>query len=109
MLDLLDTKTLKNITLALYHELVRGRIYEGNHFGFNVDEISKKTGLNIHSARTLIHRLMDNELVEKYGFKEDVSYRATNIPVHLDTTSTPMRIFQYVNRAINRLSFKGIV
>ncbi|ELB2239437.1 hypothetical protein [Vibrio diabolicus] len=109
MLGLLDTKTLKNATIALYHELVRGRLFEGKHFGFSVDEISNKTGLNVQSATALIHRLIENELVEKYGFKDDVSYRATNIPVHLDATSTPIRIFQHVNSAIGRLSFKGIV
>ncbi|HHF0553867.1 MULTISPECIES: hypothetical protein [Vibrio diabolicus subgroup] len=109
MLGLLDTKTLKNATIALYHELVRGRIYEGKHFGLNADDISKKTGLNTHSATALIHRLIDNELVEKYGFKNDVSYRAANIPIHLEQASAPIQIFQYVNRVIGRVDFKGIV
>ncbi|WP_180793014.1 MarR family transcriptional regulator [Vibrio parahaemolyticus] len=108
MLGLIDRKALKNATIALYHELVRGRLCEGNHFGLSVDDISKRTGLNVQSAMALIHRLIDSELLEKYGFKEDVSYRAANIPIHLDKASTPIRIFQYVNRAIGRVDFKGI-
>ncbi len=108
MLAVLNTKTLKNMTIALYHELVRGRIYEGKHFGFNLGDVSKKTGLNMHVANALIHRLIDNGLIEKYGFMDDVSYRAANIPIHLDKNSTPMTIFQYVNSAIGRMSFRGI-
>ncbi|ANQ58700.1 hypothetical protein BBM84_09675 [Vibrio parahaemolyticus] len=108
MLGLLNRKTLKSMAMNLYHELVRGRIYEGKHFGLNVDDISQRTGLSIHVAIALIHRLIDNELVEKYGFKDDVSYRAANIPSHLDKTSAPMSIFQYVNRSIGRVDFKDL-
>ncbi|MCR9875687.1 hypothetical protein NB614_13665 [Vibrio parahaemolyticus] len=96
------------MAMNLYHELVRGRIYEGKHFGLNVDDISQRTGLSIHVAIALIHRLIDNELVEKYGFKDDVSYRAANIPNDLDKTSAPMSIFQYVNRSIGRVDFKDL-
>ncbi len=106
MLGLLNRKILKSMAMNLYHELVRGRIYEGKHFGLNADDISQRTGLSIHVAIALIHRLIDNELVEKYGFKDDVSYRAANIPSHLDKTSAPMSIFQYVNRSIGRVDFK---
>lgn len=44
MLGLLNRKTLKSMAMNLYHELVRGRIYEGKHFGLNVDDISQKQG-----------------------------------------------------------------
>ncbi|MCF9622279.1 hypothetical protein J7925_15885 [Vibrio parahaemolyticus] len=65
MLGLLNRKILKSMAMNLYHELVRGRIYEGKHFGLNADDISQRTGLSIHVAIALIHRLIDNELVEK--------------------------------------------
>ncbi len=39
MLGLLNRKTLKSMAMNLYHELVRGRIYEGKHFGLNADDI----------------------------------------------------------------------
>ncbi len=48
MLGLLNRKTLKSMAMNLYHELVRGRIYEGKHFGLNADDISQRTGLSIH-------------------------------------------------------------
>lgn len=44
MLGLLNRKTLKSMAMNLYHELVRGRIYEGKHFGLNADDISQRTG-----------------------------------------------------------------
>ncbi|HGF5117738.1 hypothetical protein ACEV9B_09230 [Vibrio parahaemolyticus] len=74
MFGFFKRKALKKRAFNLYKELVRGRIYEGKHFGLNADDISQRTGLSIHVAIALIHRLIDNELVEKYGFKDDVSY-----------------------------------
>ncbi len=82
MLGLLNRKTLKSMAMNLYHELVRGRIYEGKHFGLNADDISQRTGLSIHVAIALIHRLIDNELVESMVLRtmlaiEQRTFRAT--------------------------------
>ncbi len=98
MLGLLNRKTLKSMAMNLYHELVRGRIYEGKHFGLNADDISQRTGLSIHVAIALFHGLIEKDGGKKYVLKDDVSYRAANIPTHLKKTSAQMSFSQYKTR-----------
>ncbi|TOH19467.1 hypothetical protein CGI90_03780, partial [Vibrio parahaemolyticus] len=103
MFGFFKRKALKNIATNLYQELVRGRLYEGSHFGLNAEDISKKTGLNLLSANNLIRRLIASGLVEEYDFLDVACYRAVNVPLYLDEASSPSSIFQYVKRAIGRV------
>ncbi|MCQ9049379.1 hypothetical protein [Vibrio diabolicus] len=108
MFGFFKRKALKNIATNIYQELVRGRIHEGTHYGLSADDISEKTGLNLFSSRSLIHRLVASGLVEEYDFLDVVCYRAVNVPIYLDETSSPNSILQYVKRAIARVDFKGL-
>ncbi|EHH1108806.1 hypothetical protein J7H87_001959 [Vibrio parahaemolyticus] len=108
MFGFFKRKALKKRAFNLYKELVFGRLYEGNRFGLNAEDLCKTTGLNLFSTLNLIHRLIATGLVEEYELVDVVCYRAVNVPIYLDDTSPPSIINDYVKRAIGRVDFKGL-
>ncbi|WP_407503873.1 hypothetical protein [Vibrio parahaemolyticus] len=66
MFGFFKRKALKKRAFNLYKELVFGRLYEGNRFGLNAEDLCKTTGLNLFSTLNLIHRLIATGLVEEY-------------------------------------------
>ncbi|HAS6556428.1 TPA: hypothetical protein GRR65_03180 [Vibrio parahaemolyticus] len=47
-------------------------------------------------------------MVEKYELVDVVCYRAVNVPIYLDDTSSPSIITDYVKRVIGRVDFKDL-
>ncbi|EGQ7923138.1 hypothetical protein D3Z63_19550, partial [Vibrio parahaemolyticus] len=108
MFGFFKRKALKKRAFNLYKGLVFGRLYEGNRFGLNAEDLCKTTGLNLFSTLNLIHRLIATGLVEEYELVDVVCYRAVNVPIYLDDTSPPSIIPDYVNRSIGRVDFKDL-
>lgn len=108
MFGFFKRKALKKEPLIYTKNWYLARLYEGNRFGLNAEDLCKTTGLNLFSTLNLIHRLIATGLVEEYELVDVVCYRAVNVPIYLDDTSPPSIITDYVKRAIGRVDFKGL-
>ncbi|WP_141342150.1 hypothetical protein, partial [Vibrio harveyi] len=75
--------------------------------GKTAKEISLLTRIDIFSAFSMLNKLIDCGLIEENKYRDDIYYRAINIPEYFHVSVHPNIILDYATRKTEHIKFSG--
>ncbi|ELY1987659.1 MULTISPECIES: hypothetical protein [Vibrio] len=106
-MEKLSKEELNAIATRMLQDLIMCRMLDFPEQGKTAKEISLLTRIDIFSAFSMLNKLIDCGLIEENKYRDDIYYRAINIPEYFHVSVHPNIILDYATRKTEHIKFSG--